>query len=181
MSTQPLPDIETPHFVPEDNQPGHHPPQDQDKPAVPPRKRKRAPKAPKVEKTATPRTGHFEFAYDPKLASFLFGVTPWTSGIDLDEDRLHIRFGPWSVTTPRDNIASAERSGPYTWWKVAGPAHLSFADGGATFATTTRGGVCLRFKEPVTALAPGGLIRHPGLTITPADPDAFLEALNLEA
>ena len=49
--------------------------------------------------------------------------------------RLIARFGPWQVQTALDNIADVSITGPYTFVKTAGPAHLSLADRGLTFAT----------------------------------------------
>jgi hypothetical protein len=44
-------------------------------------------------------------------------------------------------------------------------------------ATTTGKGVCIRFLKPVRGLEPLGVLRHPGLTVTPRDPDGLVEAL----
>ena len=57
--------------------------------------------------------------------------------------------------------------------KVLGPPHLSFTDRGVTFATNRDLGLCIRFHEPVPAIAPFGLLRHPGATVTVADPLAL--------
>lgn len=121
----------------------------------------------------------FDFEFDAKLrpTAALFGVTPRTARVELDDLHLRVRFGPWRLLTPVTNIAAAERSGPYAWWKVAGPPRLSLSDRGVTFATTTRQGVCLRFHRPVPALLPASLVKHPGATITVADPDELLDAL----
>lgn len=177
---------EAPAPVPEDNLPGHHPEHEQDKPDVTPVARPRGrrgaaaaakPKAaPVVE---APRRATFTFAFDTPLAlaALPFGVTPFTTRLDIADGRLHVRFGPWSVTTTLDNVAGAEATGPYTWFKVAGPAHISLKDRGLTFATNTRRGVCIRFKEPVTGIDPGGLVKHPALTVTVDRPDDLVAAL----
>jgi hypothetical protein len=99
------------------------------------------------------------------------------SGLELDADGLRVRLGPWLVTTPLSNVAGAEVSGPYSPLRGLG-IRLSLVDHGLTFGTTTEGGVCLRFHEPVTGLDPWGLIRHPGLTVTVAEPDLVAEAIN---
>lgn len=123
----------------------------------------------------------FAFDFDPahQVSSLPFGVTPATSFIRVGEDDLWVRFGVWSVRTPLSNVIGCERSGPYSFAKTAGPARLSFADKGLTFATNHRAGVCLRFAAPVRGLDPLGLVRHPGLTVTPADIDGFVAALDL--
>lgn len=175
--------------IPEDNQPGHHPEVEQDKPTGPPpgpRARTRA--APPTASAPVSDDGgtaealaptRLPFRFRPLLApaAAAFGVTPWTAHVDLDDEELRVRFGPWTVRTPRDNVAGAERTGPYKVAKVAGGPHLSFSDGGATFATTTDGGVCIRFREPVRALLPVGPVKHPALTVTVDDPDRLVELL----
>ncbi len=123
----------------------------------------------------------FAFDFDPahQLSSLPFGVTPATSVIRVTEADLWVRFGLWSVRTPLSNVIGWERSGPYAFARTAGPARLSLADKGLTFATNTRAGVCLRFATPIRGLDPFGLIRHPGLTLTPVDIEGFVAALRV--
>jgi hypothetical protein len=52
------------------------------------------------------------------------------------------------------------------------------ADRGITFGTNPRRGVCIEFHEPVPAFDPLGLVRHPNLTVTVADPEALLSVLD---
>ena len=85
--------------------------------------------------------------------------------------QLSARFGPWRLSTPLENVAGTEVTGPYQLLKVIGPPHLSLRDRGLTFATNRQRGVCIRFRRPV------GLLRHPSLTVTVADPDALARAL----
>jgi hypothetical protein len=127
---------------------------------------------------APPR--RFGFRFDPpfRLPLALLGIRPETTGVDLDADTLTIRFGPWRLRTTRGNLTGAQVGGPYRWWRAVGP-HLSLADGGVTFGTGTTAGVCLRFADPVPALAPGRWLRHPAVTVTVADPDGLLRALRL--
>jgi hypothetical protein len=80
------------------------------------------------------------------------------------------------VRTPVANVAGTELTGPYRRVTTIGPAHLSLSDRGLTFATNPDAGVCLRFREPAAGIDPWGRIRHPGLTVTVADP-AGLAAL----
>jgi hypothetical protein len=108
-----------------------------------------------------------------------FGVTPTTSWVQIDDERLDVRFGPWRVSTRVDNVAGAELAGPYSWWKVAGPARWSFADHSLTFATRTDRGVEITFDEPVTGLDPFQIAHHPSLTVTVADPEALVRALSV--
>jgi hypothetical protein len=58
-------------------------------------------------------------------------------------------------------------TGPYRWYTAIG-VRGSFADSGLTFGSSTRGGVCVLFDEPVRGLDPFGLRRHEGLTVTVA-------------
>jgi hypothetical protein len=168
--------------VPDDNLPGHHPEHDQDKPAgPPPRPKARAPKKAAAPTPPPPRLQRrsFGFEFEPRMAPFSFavGVTPLTAKVEVADGRLCARFGPWSVRTPLDNVEAAEVTGPYSFPKVVGPPHLSLADRGLTFATSTRRGVCIRFKEPVTGALPFGMLRHPALTVTVDDPEGLTEAL----
>lgn len=128
----------------------------------------------------TPRgVRRFRFADDGYLrrAAAAFGATSQHAWVDVGDDMLDVRFGPWRLRTPISNIAGTEISGPYQWWKVAGPARLSLADRGVTFATTTRAGTCIRFHEPVAGIDPFGVIRHPGLTVTVDDPQALCDEI----
>jgi hypothetical protein len=99
------------------------------------------------------------------------------SGLELDADGLRVRLGPWLVTTPLRNLAGAEVVGPFSAFRAIG-VRLSLADRGLTFGTTTERGVCLRFHEPVPGIEPWGLLRHPGLTVTVAEPDLVAAAVN---
>jgi len=97
--------------------------------------------------------------------------------VDVGPDDFVVRFGWWSVHTALSNIEHVEVTGPYHWLKVIGPPHVSLADRGVTFATNTGRGVCIRFREPVTALLPGGLLRHPAITVTVDDVDGLAQAV----
>jgi hypothetical protein len=121
----------------------------------------------------------FGFRFEPLMlpAAAAVGVTPWTAWVEVDPDELAARFGPWHVRTPRSNVVSVERTGPYRFLKVAGPAHLSLSDRGLTMATNRTAGVCIRFDEPVTGLDPLGKVRHPALTVTVDDPDELIRLL----
>jgi hypothetical protein len=183
--------------VPPENRPGHHPEVEQDKPRRrPPSGRRRSLRPSRGRATSgTSRGGRgdagsrrqeadtdattFEFAFESRLRPFslLAGVTPGNARVELDDDHLTVRFGRWTLRTPLANVAGTQVTGPYTWWKVAGPAHLSLADGGITFATTAAQGVCIAFHEPVPALVPGSAIRHPAATVTVSDPHGLAAAL----
>jgi hypothetical protein len=120
----------------------------------------------------------FEFAFSRPLSwpLALLGVTPWTAHVDVTDDEFAVRFGPWSLLTPLSNVEGVEVTGPYLPFKVIGP-HISLADRGATFGTTWRRGVCVRFRRPVPAALPGGLLTHPAVTVTVEDADRLAAAL----
>ena len=120
----------------------------------------------------------FRFARSYRLAGLPFGVMPATTSLVLTADELAVRFGPWSLRTPRSNIASAQEVGGFQWVKTAGPPHLSLADHGVTFATNGEHAVCVLFHDPVRVLDPTGRLRHPGMTATVADPAALVAALS---
>jgi hypothetical protein len=121
----------------------------------------------------------FEFAFDTtyQLLGRAVGVSPASSWVAVDGDRFEARFGPWRVRTELSNVSAAEVTGPYSVLKTIGPAHLSARDRGLTFATNPRRGVCILFDEPVRGIDPVGAIRHPGLTVTVADPEGLVAAL----
>ncbi|WP_218006041.1 hypothetical protein [Actinomadura hibisca] len=114
----------------------------------------------------------YGFAFEDRLTRplALLGIRPDTAHLLITAERLKARFGPWLVRTPLENVAGAEVTGPYNVLKVAGP-HLSLADRGVSFGTNTKKGVCIRFHHPVKGLDPLGLLRHPGLTLTVAEPE----------
>lgn len=121
----------------------------------------------------------FAFRFDPlyRVLAAPFGISPRTSGLQLDDGTMTVRFGPWLVETSLDNIAGCQRSGGFALPKTAGPAHLSMADRGLTFATNPDDALCIRFTEPVAGFDPWGVIRSPGLTVTVDRPDELAEAL----
>ncbi len=119
----------------------------------------------------------FRFAPRYRVAGLVFGVTPRTARVRLTKGELRVRYGPWRLRTPLDNISRAQRSGGFLFIKTAGPARLSLADRGVSFTTNPDDAVCLSFREPVPAIDPFGTIRHPGATLSLADPDGFLRRL----
>ena len=119
-----------------------------------------------------PLTFGFAFDHPFALPGRLLGIRPDTAGVELDEEEVRVRFGPWRVTTHRHNIRDGAVTGPYGVLTTIGPPHLSFRDRGLTFATNRRVGACLTFADPVAGLEPMGLIRHPGLTVTVAGMEA---------
>ena len=105
-----------------------------------------------------------------------FGARPKRDGVALTADgRLIATFGRYRVETPIANIKAAHKTGPYRWWKAVG-IRGSRVDSGITFGTTTRGGVCILFKERIPKVIPPAP-RHAGLTVTVADCDGLVRAV----
>jgi hypothetical protein len=125
----------------------------------------------------------FDFAFVPRYRRLAraFGITPATAWVELDDQTFRARFGPWRVSTPLANITSVELTGPYAFWKTAGPARLAITDRGLTFATNGDRGVLIRFATPIRGLDPLGALRHPELTVTVADVDRFAATLRERA
>jgi hypothetical protein len=121
-----------------------------------------------------PAAGQFEMAFDPRfrLPLAALGVTPATAHVTVTADRLVACFGPWTCRTTPANVQAVRVTGPYRWYRAIGP-RLSLAGHGLTFGTSTARGVCLLLRKPVPGIDPLGLIRHPDLTLTVADPDGF--------
>lgn len=120
------------------------------------------------------------FRFDPRYRApaLLFGITSRTARVRVDDGRLHVRFGPWSLDTPLGNVTGTQETGDFSFLKTAGPPRLSFADRGVTFATNGERALCVQFDEPVRVLDPTGrLLRHPSATVTVADPPTLATAL----
>jgi hypothetical protein len=121
----------------------------------------------------------FGFAFAPAYRPLAraFGIHPETAWVEVGDETLDARFGPWRVSTPLTNVADVAITGPYAFWKTAGPARLAITDRGLTFATNGERGVLISFHTPVPGLDPLGLLRHPELTVTVADVDALAAEL----
>jgi hypothetical protein len=121
----------------------------------------------------------FAFTAAYRAAGLPFGVTPRTASVRVEDDELRVRFGLWSMRTPLSNIAGAEHTGGFAFLKTAGPPHLSFSDRGVTFATNGDRALCVHFHRPVPAIDPTRTIKHPGATLTVADPEGLSRALGV--
>ena len=121
----------------------------------------------------------FEFAFAPSYerAGKPFGITPSSAWVAVDDVVLDARFGHWRVSTPLANVTEVEVTGPYRFFKTAGPARLAITDRGITFATNGDRGVRIGFRTPVPGLDRLGLLRHPELTVTVADIDRLVDVI----
>jgi hypothetical protein len=119
----------------------------------------------------------FRFDVDSRFGSLLllWGVNSRTARVEIGRARgLVARFGLVQVQTSLDNLAGAELTGPYRWYKAIG-VRESWVDHGLTFGSTTAGGVCIRFHTPVRGLGWGA--RHPGLTVTVQEREVFRDTV----
>lgn len=121
----------------------------------------------------------FEFEDRYRLPARIFGVTESSASVTVTATDVEAKFGPWTVRTPLANVASVSITGPYSFVKTAGPAHLSLSDRGITFATNSRRGVCLEFRRPVPGMEPSGVLKHPNLTVTVQDCDGLAQQLRV--
>jgi hypothetical protein len=122
---------------------------------------------------------HFGFAFAPgyRHAARAFGITPATAWVDVRDETLAARFGPWRVSTSLANVADVAVTGPYAFWKTAGPARLAITDRGLTFASNGDRGVLISFRTPVRGLDPLGVLRHRELTVTVSEVDRLADLL----
>ena len=125
----------------------------------------------------------FEFRFAPAycLAAPPFGITPERAWVQIDDEDLLANYGRWRLRTTLANISRVAITGPYRFYRTAGPARLGISDGGLTFASNGVQGVLLSFRERVPAIDPLGLIRHPELTVTVADVHGLVSALGAAA
>lgn len=117
----------------------------------------------------------FSFRFDPISRPLrLLGVSPATAWVDVGATHLEVRFGPWRCHTPLDNVADVRTTWDYDAIRAIG-ARGSFADLGATFGSSTVGGVCICFRDRVAALTPVPI--HPALTVTVEDVEGLAAVL----
>ena len=88
----------------------------------------------------------FEFRFAPayRLAARPFGITPERAWVQIDDEYLLATYGPWRLHTSLANVRRVAITGPYRFYRIAGPARLGITDGGLTFATTVSGAFCSR-------------------------------------
>lgn len=122
----------------------------------------------------------FAFAPSYALSGLAFGITPRTTAVEVGPQWLYVRYGPWRLVTPRANIASAEVTGDFAFIRTAGPPHLSLRDRGVSFTSNGDRALCLTFHSPVPAIDPTATIRHPGATLSVAEPQRLAADLGFE-
>ena len=118
----------------------------------------------------------FPYHYDSRLAVLWLPFRwPGRQGVTLTDDgRFVARYGLLRVDTPLATVREAHVTGPYRWWTAVG-ARLSMSDDGLTFGTNADAGVCIHFEPRIHRVI--GLRDHSALTVTVADPEGLVEAL----
>lgn len=120
---------------------------------------------------------HFPYRYETRLAPLWLPFRwPGGQGVTLTDDgRFLARYGPFQAEAPLAHVRDAHITGPYRWWTAVGP-RLSFVDDGLTFGTNAQAGVCIHFVPSLPRVI--GFKDHSALTVTVADPEGLLDALN---
>jgi hypothetical protein len=124
----------------------------------------------------------FDFRFAPayRLAARPFGITPERAWVQIDTSTYSSATAPCRLRTTLANISRVAITGPYRFYRTAGPARLGITDGGLTFASNGEQGVLLSFRKRVPAIDPLRLIRHPELTVTVADVHGLVSALGAD-
>ena len=118
----------------------------------------------------------FDFSSSWSVPLRLAGISPRTAWVVVGDGELAVHFGPWKLRTPLSNVLDASVTGPYRLLTGLG-LRISLRDRGVTFSTTTAGGACVRFVEPVPAALPFGIAKHPGATMTVTRPEELVTAV----
>lgn len=121
----------------------------------------------------------FRFGDVTSLASRLFGIWPESSGVVVSAEDLTVRFGPWLVTTPVDNIAAATVTREVPLLAAGGPPRIDPRTGALTMATSPHRGVKLRLREPVSGGLPTDRVRHREIVLTVRDPEGLVALLDV--
>jgi len=76
----------------------------------------------------------FEFRFDYPLAAPLaaLGIVPRTSHVDVGDGELRVRFGPWALRTPIDNVVETDITGPSRWPIAGSPSAATRTEGSAS-------------------------------------------------
>jgi hypothetical protein len=123
-----------------------------------------------------PVVHRFEFAAAARPPLAVLGVRPGTAWVRIDGRLLDVRFGRWWMATTLDNVEAVEGSGPLSPVRDIG-IRRSTADGALVLASSTRGGVRIRFAGPIPGAGPLAGWQRPTLTVTVAEPDLLIAGL----
>ncbi|WP_412543762.1 hypothetical protein R8Z50_15105 [Longispora sp. K20-0274] len=120
----------------------------------------------------------FAFAFDPRwrLALAVAGVRPGTCAVTVGAF-LRIRFGPWWLETPVDNVLDAAPVDVPAGW--AGIGARTTGGDTALFGTGAARGAVIRFANPAAGNLPFGGLTHARTIVTVARVDALVAEINL--
>ena len=126
---------------------------------------------------------HFDFLFAPayERPARLFGIRPETAWVEVGEEQFEASFGPWRVRTPLSNIVDAAITGPYAFWKTAGPARLGDHRPRPDLRDDRQAGVLITFATAVSGIDSLGIIRHPELTVTVREAERLAALLGEQA
>lgn len=121
----------------------------------------------------------YTFAFDPRFAGRLrlLGVRPDRAWVDITDQRLEARFGPWRVSTPLANIEGSTITGPHRPVRAIGP-RFSPTTRSLTFGSNAQRTVRIAFRRPVPGMEPLGIVKHPSLSLSVADPEKLRDHLD---
>jgi hypothetical protein len=121
----------------------------------------------------------FEFDFDKRFSPLLvmLGAIPSNSRVELRDDRVAVRLGPWRISSSTANVARLDVTGPYRWYRAIG-LRLSLSDLGLTFGTNARRGLCIEFVRPVRSFLG---VYHPAVTVTVHQPEMLKAAIEAAA
>ncbi|GIG56695.1 hypothetical protein Lfu02_10670 [Longispora fulva] len=119
----------------------------------------------------------FGFAFDPRwrLALAVAGVRPGTCAVTVGEF-LRIRFGPWWLETPIDNVLDAAPVAVPAGW--AGVGARAADEDTALFGTGPTRGASIRFVHPAAGNLPFGGLTHARTIVTVARVDELVAEIN---
>jgi hypothetical protein len=121
----------------------------------------------------------FEFDFDKRFSPLLvlLGAIPSNSRVELRDDRVAVRLGPWRLSISTANIAHLDVTGPYRWYRAIG-LRVSLSDRGLTFGTNTRRGLCIELVRPIRSFLS---MHHPAVTVTVREPEMLKAAIEASA
>ena len=121
----------------------------------------------------------YSFAFDPRFARLLrlLGVRPERAYVEIADGNLEARFGPWLVTTPLANVEHSSVTGPHRRLRAIGP-RFSPSTRSLTFGSNADRTVRIAFRRPVPGMEPLGIVKHPSLSVSVADPEQLQRHLD---
>ena len=124
-------------------------------------------------------TTRYPFAFDPRFTRRLrlVGVRPDRAYVEIADQHLEARFGPWRVVTPLTNIVEVSITGPHRPLRAIGP-RFSPSTHSLTFGSNVERTVRIAFRHPVPGMEPLSIVKHPSLSVSVADPEKLRDHLD---